>query len=90
MIGGDHLIIVIDSGADRAQHLKEQIQFMDAPRVRVANVDDWKTHIGGERLAAVFVDSEIPEPQRDSLIGDVGEYDPNVSIVIVGGDRHNA
>lgn len=84
----ERLIVVIDPSEGRARNLKELIEFMDAPEVCVANADDWQSRIGEHRLAAVFLGQDIPKEELDRLIGDVGNYDPNVSIVLVGGEQN--
>lgn len=88
MATSERLIVVIDPVDGRARDLKELIEFMDAPAVRVANPDNWRTRIGDNRLAAVFLGEDIPRNQLDRLITDLGDYDPNVSIVLVGGEQH--
>jgi hypothetical protein len=82
----ERLIVVIDPEDSRARNLKELIEFMDAPAVRVASPRNWRSQIGEHRLAAVFLGEDIPKKELDLLIADVGEYDPNVSIVLVGGE----
>lgn len=88
MANSERLIVVIDPVDGRARNLKALIEFMDAPAVRVANPDNWRTRIGDNRLAAVFLGEDIPRNQLDRLITDLGDYDPNVSIVLVGGEQH--
>jgi DNA-binding NtrC family response regulator len=84
----DRLILVIDADDDRAWKLKELIEFMDAPAVRVAAPDNWQSRIDGRGLAAVFVGNKLPNKELVRLIGDVGKLDPNVAIVIVSGEPH--
>ena len=88
MVGNEHLILVINTAEDRAWQLKESIEFLDAPAVRVAAPEDWQSQIGDHRLTAVFVGNDLPKPDLDRLIGDVGKLDPNVPIVLVGEDSH--
>ena len=80
--------MVIDPAEGSARNLKELIEFMDAPAVCIASPEDWRSRIGQHRVAAVFLGQDIPSDERDRLIGDVGKYDPNVSIVLVGGEHH--
>ena len=87
MTARERLIVVIDPAESRARNLKELIEFMDAPAVCVASPRNWRSQIGEHRLAAVFLGQDIPKPELDRLIGDVGNYDPNVSIVLVGGEE---
>jgi len=84
----ERLIIVVDSSSDRANNLKEQIEFLDAPAVRIATPGNWKSRIGDGRLAAVFLNDSIPQTDIAALIENVGKLDPNVPIVLVDGERH--
>ena len=77
------LIMIIDGPEARAEDLKELIEFMDAPSVRIANCDNWRKRLGDRRLAAVFVGDDLDRPQVDQLIREVGEFDPNTPIVKV-------
>ena len=79
----DPLIMVIDGPAARGTDLKELIEFMDAPSVRIANCDDWREQLGERRLAAVFVGDDLARAEMDRLIREVGELDPNAPIVRV-------
>lgn len=82
----ERLIIVIDSLEDRASRLQAQIEFMDAPAVCTAHPANWRACVGERRLAAIFLSSDLPEVERDSLLEEVGRLDPNVPIVMVDGD----
>lgn len=83
----DRLIVVIHHCEARGEALKEQIEFMDAPRVTVAKPGDWRERLGDRRLAAVFISDDVDVDERDRLISDIGDIDPNTPIVMVGGDR---
>ena len=87
MVTKERLIVIIDPVVERARNLKELIEFMDAPAVRVASAHDWRSRIGKCRLAAIFLQEDIPQVDLDRVIGDVGKYDPNISIVLVGGQE---
>lgn len=82
----DRLIMVIHHCEARGEALKEQIEFMDAPRVAVATPSDWLERLGDSRLAAVFISDDLAVEERDHLIGNIGDIDPNTPIVMVGGD----
>lgn len=82
----DRLIMVIHDCEERGRSLKEQIEFMDAPRVAFAKPGLWREQLGESRLAAVFISDEIETTDRDRLISDIGELDPNTPIVMVAGD----
>lgn len=80
------LIIVIEGAQSRGQNIKELIEFMDVPRVKVAQVDTWREHIGDRRLAAIFVGDDLEETALDQMIDDVGAFDPNTAIVRVSAE----
>ena len=85
MIGTDRLIVVIDGTNHRGTQLKDLIEFMDEPEVCVTQPENWLSQIGDHRLAAVFIGDDIPKEDFDRLIQDVGDLDPNIPIVLVGG-----
>lgn len=89
MAANDRLIVVIDPAEGRATNLKALIEFMDVPSVCIASPEDWRSKLGDRRLAAVFLGQDIPERDLERLIGDVGNYDPNVSIVLVGANERS-
>lgn len=86
MAASERLIMVIDAADDRARNLKELIEFMGAPAVRIAAPDKWQSQIDDHRLAAVFLGNDLPRKELDRLIGDLGKLDPNVPIVLVSGE----
>ena len=88
MSGSERLIVVIDAAVDRARNLKELIEFMDAPAVRVAAPDNWQSQIGDQRLAAIFLRNDLPKKELDRIIGAVGKFDPNVPIGLVNEEPH--
>ena len=81
------LIVVIDANPARAQKLKELIEFMDAPQVQIASPDDWRKRLRKRRLAAVFLDAGMEKSQQERLIQNIGEFDRNVPIVRINGER---
>ena len=87
MAGSERLILVIDADDDRACKLKELIEFMDVPAVRVAAPDNWQSRIDDYCLAAIFLGNELPNKELDRIIVDVGKLDPNVAIVLVSGEQ---
>lgn len=89
MISDNRLIMVIDGANHCGLQLKELIEFMDEPEVCVAGPDDWLAQIGDHRLAAVFLGRDIPKDDFDHLIEDIGELDPNIPIVLIGGPAND-
>ncbi len=79
----DHLILIVADDDEGAKHLKELLEFMDAPMVQTAKLGNWQSNLGERRLSAVFLGPCLDETASEKLIGEIGEFDPNVSIVIV-------
>lgn len=87
---GERLIMVIHQCEERGRILKEQIEFMDAPRVEVAKPADWRRQLGDSRLAAVFISEDVGAQARDRVISDIGDLDRNTPIVMVAGTPDEA
>jgi DNA-binding NtrC family response regulator len=77
------LFMIVDDTRERAENLKELIEFMDVPQVEVSAPENWRAGIGDRRLAAVFLSDDLDGDRLRRLISDVGEHDPNVPIVLV-------
>jgi len=56
---------------------------MDTPNVRTATPGDWRQVLGDRRLEALFVGPDLSADEVKVLIADIGEYDPNVPIVMM-------
>ncbi len=84
---GERLIMVIEGSEARSQNLKELIEFMDAPRVRVSGPNNWRKRLGDCRLAAIFLGDDLEQDVIDQVIKDVGDVDPNTPIVMVSADE---
>ena len=82
MSGQDFVILVINRSELEAENLKELIEFMDTPHVRIAKPGDWRDALGDDRLEAMFIGPDITAAEADQLVGDIGELDPNVPIVM--------
>ena len=87
MSTADRVILVFDEQAERAQQLKDLIEFMDAPRVQIVSPDDWRDGLADLRIAAVFVNGSLDEVRVTNLIREIGRMDPNVPIVVVDADE---
>ena len=83
MTGGECVILVVNHGESAARNLKELIEFMDTPQVRIAAPEDWREQLGDRRLEALFVGPDMSEQEVDDLLADVGRLDPNVPIVMM-------
>ena len=83
MIADERLIMVIDGAEHRGAQLKELIEFMDTPRVCTAAPGEWRQKLGDHRLVALFVGPDMTNGDVRSLLGEIGELDPNVPIVVM-------
>lgn len=83
MTSGENLILVVNHGEPAARNLKELIEFMDSPRVRIAAPEDWRDKLGDHRLEALFVGADLSAGEVDALLVDIGKLDPNVPIVML-------
>jgi len=88
MATSGRLIMVIDQSDDRADGLKELIEFMDAPDVCTATPGNWQVRMGQHRLAAIFVNEELPQADMSGLLNNIGKLDPNVPIVLISSAHH--
>ena len=80
------MIVLVNDAESNARHLKELIEFMDAPSVCAATPQNWVELVGDQRLEAVFVGPELSQPDVDAIIERLGNPDPNVPIVLLGAD----
>ena len=79
----DGLILVVNHARRDADNLKELLEFMDEPDVQTATPDDWQQALGSRRLNAMFVGADLSNKEVQSLLGDLGNLDPNVPIVLL-------
>lgn len=86
MTDGDGTILIVDDDAAQAENLRELIEFMDSPSVVTAAPGDWRQRLGERRLAALFVGPALSDPAVGSLLKDLEAIDPNVPVVVIGGD----
>ena len=78
----DFVILVVGRSGQDAENLKRLIEFMDTPRVCAAKISNWRESLDGLRLEAMFVGPDLTSDEVDTLVAEVGEFDPNVSIVL--------
>ena len=81
----ESIILVINRGESAARNLKDLIEFMDTPHVKIAAPEEWQTKLGERRLEALFVGPDMTDKELDRLLNDIGEFDPNVPIVMLSG-----
>lgn len=85
MMAGEGMIMVINRTISDAENLKELIEFMDEPDVCTSTPAQWRTRVGACRLDAVFVGPDLTDKEIRAVVGDVGELDPNIPIVMLQG-----
>lgn len=83
MTSHDGIIMVVSDAPDEAQNIKELIEFMDVPRVCTSMPANWLSLVGDHRLDAVFVGPDLSDGGFRAVVDDVGEFSPNVPIVIL-------
>lgn len=83
MSSADSMIVVVNNGAATTENIKELIEFMDTPEVCSAKPREWRTAVGDRRVEAVFVGPDLDDGEVRSLVGDIGELDPNIPIVML-------
>ncbi len=79
----DGLIVVINRTAADAENIKELIEFMDAPEVCIATPSEWRRNIGTSRLDAVFVGPDLSDGEIRTVVGEIGDLNPNIPIVML-------
>ncbi len=89
MSTADRVILVIDERTDRAEPLKEMIEFMDAPEVRIAVPAEWRTSLGQQRPAAIFLTDSLSADTAESIVREVGALDPNIPIVLLSDETND-
>jgi len=83
MSGDDYVILVVNRTKVEAEKLKELIEFMDSPNVRTTEPGNWRRTLGDHRLEALFVGPNLSTDEVSGLLADIGEFDPNVPIVMM-------
>lgn len=78
-------ILVVDHDLRISRHVKELLEFMDAPLVVTAGPDDWRERLGDRRLEALFVGPELADDCVNLLLADLQILDPNVPVVMMTG-----
>lgn len=83
----DRVILVIDERSDRAEPLKEMIEFMDAPEVRITVPEEWKQTLGSQRPAAIFLTDLVSPEKVSEILEELGTLDPNIPVVLLSDDE---
>jgi len=79
----ESLIVVVNNSETTTSNLKELIEFMDTPQVCSAKPDEWQSLVGDRRIEAVFVGPDLDDSEVRTLVGDIGDLDPNIPIVML-------
>lgn len=83
MSSAESMIVVVNNSEATTDNLKELIEFMDTQEVFSATPRDWRNVVGDRRVEAVFVGPDLDDSEIRTLVGDVGELDPNIPIVML-------
>ena len=81
----DKTILVVDHDLTVSRHVKELLEFMDAPEVMTASPEDWRERLGERRLEALFVGPELDDCWLDAMLTDLQTFDPGVPVVRMTG-----
>lgn len=82
-------IMVVNAGAATADNLKELIEFMDAPEVRVATPSKWREVAEKTRVEAVFVGPDLGDDEVRTLLAGIGDFDPSIPIVMLDAEAQS-
>ncbi|MEO0998644.1 MAG: hypothetical protein AAFX58_14090 [Pseudomonadota bacterium] len=88
MSAQERIILVIDDSLERGTQLKDMIEFLDAPEVRLVHPKNWREQIESCRLAAVFIADSIKPAEGRRIVSAIGEVDRNIPIVVLDGEPH--
>ena len=81
--------MVVNAGAAAADNLKELIEFMDAPEVRVATPSQWREVAEETRVEAVFLGPDLGDDEVRKLLTGIGDLDPSIPIVMLDAEAHS-
>ncbi len=80
--------MVVNAGEAAADNLKELIEFMDAPEVRVATPAKWRQVAEETRVEAVFLGPDLDDGEVRKLLSGIGDLDPSIPIVMLDAEAH--
>ena len=83
MSSAEPVILVVSHSEVDACRLKELIEFLDSPDVRICEPDVWKHTLGNARLEALFVGADLSDAEVDTLLGGIGALDRSVPIIMI-------
>ena len=79
------VILIIDAHTEGAAELKELLEFMVLPEVRIAAPDRWKNEIGDNPIDVIFLAGASGRGENDVTLRELREHLPDVPIVLLGG-----
>ena len=85
-LNGHGMIMVVTDVTDEGENLKGLIEFMDTPEVRTSKPGQWHPSPDDTRLEAVFAGPDLSETELHNLLGEIGETNPNLPIVVLNKD----
>lgn len=83
MSAAQNRIMVVNNETTEAENIKELIEFMDAPPVCMSTPAGWLEQAGQDRIDAVFIGPDLSDRDVQSVLGDIGDLDPNIPIVML-------
>ena len=83
----DLVILVVDPSRDEAHRIRELLEFMDTLNVCTALPGEWREAIGERRLEALIVGPDLDDAAVRQLLDEIGNFDPNVPIVMLDAER---
>ncbi len=75
--------MVVNGGATMAGKIKELLEFMDAPEVRVATPSRWREVADDSRVEAVFVGPDLGDDEVRTLLTGIRDLDPSIPIIML-------
>jgi DNA-binding NtrC family response regulator len=83
MGNSSELILVIADDQQMARDIKDLLEFMEAESVEITSPAEWREQIDGRPVSAVFVGPDIPRERSARIIGEIGEFDRTIPVVVV-------
>ncbi len=79
--------MVVNAGTTLADNIKELLEFMDTPEVRVATPSRWR-EVADEvsddsRVEAVFVGPDLGDDDVRTLLSGIRDLDPSIPIIML-------
>ncbi len=85
--GTQGTIMVVNAGATMADNLKELLEFMDTPEVRIATPSRWREIADDRRVEAVFVGPDLGDAEVRTLLTGIRDLDPSIPIIMLDAEE---